>query len=193
MRRRRVGFVVMLAGGVLTTFAGSRYVSGAAAQDRARAEWEAMGARAAFEGVAAYAAREHQGAPAHGAPVARLIIPKVGMDEIVLEGVDDDAMNGGPGHFPGTPLPGGDGNSVISAHRDRHFRSLGAVGVGDTVVTEAGARRTRWVVVKRQIVDKDRAVLFPARTARLTLTTCWPIRYFGTAPDRLVLTAVPLS
>jgi LPXTG-site transpeptidase (sortase) family protein len=193
MLRRRLGFVVMLAGGVLTTFAGSRYVSGAAAQDQARAEWEAMSARAAFEGVAAYAGRERETALIHGAPVARLIIPKVGMDEIILEGVDDDAMNGGPGHFPGSPLPGGKGNSIISAHRDRHFRSLGGVSVGDTIVTEAGGRRTRWVVVKRQVVDKDRPVLFPASTAKLTLTTCWPIRYFGTAPDRLILTATPVS
>ena len=183
----------MIAGGVLTTFAGSRYVSGAAAQDRARREWEAMSARAAFEGAAAAASVGREVAVVHGAPVARLLIPKIRLDEIVLEGIDYDAMNGGPGHFPGSPLPGAAGNSIISAHRDRHFRNLGLVMVGDTIVTESGSRTTRWVVVKRQVVDKDRPVLFPAKTATLTLTTCWPIQYFGTAPDRLILTAKPVS
>jgi sortase A len=129
----------------------------------------------------------------HGAPVARLQIAKIGLDEIVLEGIDDEAMNGGPGHYPGSPLPGAKGNSIISAHRDRHFRHLGELAVGDTLVTQSGTLTTRWVIVKRQVVGKERPVLFPAKTATLTLTTCWPIRYFGTAPDRLILTALPIS
>lgn len=192
MMRRRLGLAFMLAGGVLTTFAGSRYVSGAAAQDRARREWEAISARAAYEGAAASALTERAVAVVHGAPVARLLIPKIRLDEIVLEGIDDEALNGGPGHYPGSPLPGQPGNSIISAHRDRHFRTLGGVAVGDTIVTQSGSKTTQWIVVKRQVVDKDRPVLFPAKTATLTLTTCWPIGYFGSAPERLILTAKPI-
>jgi sortase A len=183
----------MIAGGVMTTFAGSRYVSGAAAQDRARREWDAMSAHAAFDDVMKAVAPKADVVVRHGAPVARLQIPKIGLDEIVLEGVDDEAMNGGPGHYPGSPLPGGAGNSIISAHRDRHFRHLGELAVGDTIVTQSGTTTARWVVVKRQVVGKERPVLFPAKKATLTLTTCWPIRYFGTAPDRLILTALPIS
>ena len=193
MTRRRIGFALVIAGGVMTTFAGSRYVSGAAAQDRARREWEALTARAAFDEVVKSVAPSANVAIRHGSPVARLQVPRIGLDEIVLEGIDDDALNGGPGHYPGSPLPGGAGNSIISAHRDRHFRNLGRVGVGDTIVTESGTATTRWVVTKRQVVGKDRPVLFPTRTATLTLTTCWPIRYFGTAPDRLILTARPVA
>ena len=193
MIRRRVGFALMIAGGVMTTFAGSRYVSGAAAQDRARREWDAQEASDAFDKTLAAVAPRGDVAIRHGAPVARLQIAKIGLDEIVLEGIDDDAMNGGPGHYPGSPLPGGKGNSIISAHRDRHFRHLGELVLGDTVVTQSGTITTRWVIVKRQVVGKERPVLFPSRTATLTLTTCWPIRYFGTAPDRLILTALPVS
>ena len=192
MTRRRIGFALVIAGGLLTTFAGSRYVSGAAAQDRARREWDEITASAAYDEALASTALKSDVVIRHAAPVARLQIPKIGLDEIVLEGIDDEAMNGGPGHFPGSPLPGGAGNSVISAHRDRHFRDLGQVAVGDTIVTQAGAKTTKWVVVKRTVVDKDRPVLFPTKTATLTLTTCWPIRYFGTAPDRLILTARPI-
>ena len=193
MTRRRLGFALMIAGGVMTTFAGSRYVSGAAAQDRARREWEAMSARAAFDDAVTAAARGQNVAVVHGAPVARLQIPRIDLDEIVLEGIDDDAMNGGPGHYPGSPLPGDSGNSILSAHRDRHFRNLGKLAVGDTIVTESGSKRTIWVITRRQVVDKDARVLFPSKTATLTLTTCWPIQYFGTAPDRLILTAKPIA
>ena len=192
MTRRRIGFALLIAGGAMTTFAGSRYVSGAAAQDRARREWDAMAASAAFDAVVAATAPATDVRIRHGAPVARLWIPRIGLDEIVLEGVDDDAMNGGPGHYPGSPLPGGAGNSIISAHRDRHFRNLGQVAIGDTIVTQSGAATVKWVVVKRRVVDKDGAVLFPSKEKVLTLTTCWPIRYFGSAPDRLILTARPV-
>jgi sortase A len=192
MTRRRIGFALVIAGGLLTTFAGSRYVSGAAAQDRARREWDEITARNAYDEALASTAQKSDVVIRHAAPVARLQIPKIGLDEIVLEGIDDEAMNGGPGHFPGSPLPGGAGNSIISAHRDRHFRDLGQVAVGDTIVTQSGAKTTKWVVVKRKVIDKDIPVLFPSKTATLTLTTCWPIRYFGSAPDRLILTALPI-
>jgi len=193
MTRRRIGFALLIAGGGLTTFAGSRYVSGAAAQDRARREWDEMSASAAYDATVAATAQRADVVIRHAGPIARLLIPKIGLDEIVLEGIDDEAMNGGPGHYPGSPLPGGAGNSIISAHRDRHFRNLGQLVIGDTIVTQSGAKTTKWVVVKRKVVDKERPVLFPSKTATLTLTTCWPIRYFGTAPDRLILTALPVS
>jgi sortase A len=193
MTRRRIGFAFLIAGGALTTFAGSRYVSGAVAQDRARQEWDALTASAAFDAAVKSVAPSTEVTIRHAAPVARLQIPKIGLDEIVLEGIDDEAMNGGPGHYPGSPLPGGAGNSIISAHRDRHFRKLDELAVGDTIVTQSGATTTRWVVTKRKVVDKERPVLFPTKVATLTLTTCWPIRYFGTAPDRLIITATPVS
>jgi sortase A len=193
MNRRRIGFALLIAGGAMTTFAGSRYVSGAAAQDRARAEWDAMAARNAFDAVVSATAPRTDVAIRHGGPVARLWIPKIDLDEIVLEGVDDDAMNGGPGHYPGSPLPGQAGNAIISAHRDRHFRNLGQLAIGDTIVTQSGGEMVKWIVTKRRVVDKEGALLFPSKERKLTLTTCWPIRYLGTAPDRLILTALPAA
>ena len=130
---------------------------------------------------------------ADGAPVARLVIPKIGLDEIVLEGVDGEALNAGPGHLPGTALPGERGNAVISAHRDRHFKHFDRIDVGDTITTESAARRNRWVVISTRVVDADAPALFRTTDATLTLTTCWPIRYVGTAPERLIVTAKPVS
>ncbi|HMC56733.1 MAG TPA: class D sortase, partial [Gemmatimonadaceae bacterium] len=128
----------------------------------------------------------------NGAPVARLLIPRLGMDAIVLEGVDADVLNAGPGHVPGSAYPGERGNAVISAHRDRHFAHLGEIRVGDTLSTESGTHHDRWVVISKRVIDADAPALFRTTTATLTLTTCWPIRYLGTAPERLIVTARPL-
>ena len=176
-------------------FAGGRYGVGAWQQQEARRAWEESEAQA----VVALARRASMidafnGGPiVPGAAVARLLIPRLGLDEIVLEGVDDYALNGGPGHLPGSVFPGERGNSIISAHRDRHFAPLGSIQVGDTVVTEAGANATTWVVISKRVIDADAPALFHTRDATLTLTTCWPIRYLGTAPERLLVTAKPLT
>ncbi|MHB1225361.1 MAG: sortase domain-containing protein, partial [Gemmatimonadaceae bacterium] len=85
------------------------------------------------------------------------------------------------------------GNSVVSAHRDMHFRRLGELRAGDTVVTVTEYHRKTWRITGRRIVSADAAALFPTPDATLTLTTCWPMRYIGPAPDRLLLTAEPVD
>jgi sortase A len=101
-------------------------------------------------------------------------------------------LNGGPGHFPGSVLPGNPGNSILSAHRDRHFRRVGELSVGSRIRTETRERSVQWVVTERRVVSKDTPALFREPDATLTLTTCWPIRYFGAAPDRLLIIAKPV-
>ena len=124
-----------------------------------------------------------------GSPVARLWIESIELDEIVLEGVGPIELNGGPGHFPGSVLPGDAGNSIISAHRDRHFRRVGELSVGSRIRTQTREGTVEWVVKERRIVSKDMPSLFEESEATLTLTTCWPVRYFGPAPDRLLIVA----
>ena len=128
-----------------------------------------------------------------GTPVARLLIPSIDLDEIVMEGVGPVELNGGPGHFPGSVLPGEPGNSILSAHRDRHFRRVGELGIGARFRTETRKGAIEWVVTERRIVSRDTPALFDESEATLTLTTCWPIRYFGPAPDRLLIVAKPAS
>lgn len=128
-----------------------------------------------------------------GAPVARLVIPAIDLDEIVTEGVGPVELNGGPGHFPGSVLPGAEGNSILSAHRDRHFRRVGELTIGSRIRTETRTSSTDWVVTERRVVSRDTPSLFEASETTLTLTTCWPLRYFGPAPDRLLIIAKPAS
>ena len=124
-----------------------------------------------------------------GSPVARLSIGSIDLDEIVLEGVGPVELNGGPGHFPGSVLPGAAGNAILSAHRDRHFRRVGELVVGAKIRTQTRDGVVDWVVTERRIVSKDTPSLFEETDATLTLTTCWPVRYFGPAPDRLLIIA----
>ena len=164
------------------------------AQERARNEWDARVARAAVErGRASSREAALPPEPAIGTPVARLVIPKIGLDDIVLEGVTDAALNGGPGHLPGSVSPGQTGNSVLSAHRDRHFRRLGELEIGDTIVTYTEHDTTSWRVAGRKVVTSGAPVLRREHEPVLTLTTCWPIGYLGGAPERLILKAVPIT
>jgi len=182
-------------GALLLSFAGARYAHGALRQDAARRAWEAAEAASAFSIAAKALDSQGLGVPwSIGAPIARLVIPVLGLDEIVIEGVGDDELNAGPGHLPGSVLPGERGNAVISAHRDRHFSRLGSLQVGDEVTTETAAgQRVKWIVISRRVVASHAAALFSTPDPTLTLTTCWPIRYVGPAPERLVVTAKPVG
>jgi sortase A len=73
-------------------------------------------------------------------PVARIRLPAHGIDLIVLDGVSGRTLAFGPGHMPGTPLPGRAGVTVIAGHRDTHFRFLRDVQAGDEILVEAPGR-----------------------------------------------------
>jgi sortase A len=189
--RRSLGVVLIVGGVFVLSLAGTRYAQGAIAADGARTAWDERSAQVAVALARSFANHHDRVTLVEGAPIARLVIPKIGLDEIVLEGVESEALNAGPGHLPGSPLPGERGNAIISAHRDRHFKHFDEIDVGDTVTTEWGARRDRWVVISTRVVDENAPALVRTPDATLTLTTCWPIRYVGSAPERLIVTAKP--
>jgi len=190
--RRKVAALGLLVGGLsVVGWTGSIYARGWLAQERARSAWEAKLARAAVEKGRAALAGDTPTIPHEGAPVARLLIPRIGLDDVVLEGVTEATLNGGPGHLPGSVLPAAKGNAIISAHRDRHFRRLGELGIGDTIITQTEQNTTTWVVKSRKVVERAVPALYSAPEPTLTLTTCWPIGYLGGAPERLIIKAVP--
>jgi LPXTG-site transpeptidase (sortase) family protein len=192
--RKAIGFTFFVSGGLLLSFAAGRYVVGFTRADRARSAWEAAQAKNAVARARAVALnRSPVPAPADGTPVGRLVIPRIDLDEIVLEGIETEDLNAGPGHLPGSVMPGERGNAIVSAHRDRHFNHFDALKVGDTVVTESRVGQTTWVIVSQRVVDKDARALFRTSDTTLTLTTCWPIRYLGSAPSRLIVTAKPIK
>jgi sortase A len=186
---RVFGIAVLAIGLIIVTVIGVQYLRGAVARERARAEWTKVMRSSTISAITSLGLTR----VASGAPVVRVIIPSIRLDEVVVEGLSDKDLWAGPGHMPGTVFPGQNGNSVISAHRDRHFHRLDDLRVGDVVETQTAAVSVRWRVTQRRVVGKDERVIFESQTPMLTLTTCWPTRYVGPAPDRLLLTAEPVS
>jgi sortase A len=187
--QRAFGAAVLAVGAILVAVVAVRMLRGSVARERARAEWTKVMKSSTMSAIASLGLTR----VSSGAPVVRVIIPSIRLDEVVVEGLKDKDLWAGPGHMPGTVFPGQNGNSVISAHRDRHFHRLDDVRVGDMIETQTPLMSVMWRITQRRVVGKDEAAIFEAQTPMLTLTTCWPTRYVGPAPDRLLLTAEPVS
>lgn len=191
-RGRWAASALPIAGGAMLLIVSATSIArGAIARDAARSRWAELEAVRAVRAGRSRAGASNGWSTARGTPVARLVIPRLGLDEVVVEGVGDDDLRAGPGHMTGSALPGDSGNAVISAHRDRHFHPLARIAVGDTIVTESDRGTVTWTVARLRVVDADAPALRTSQTPLLTLTTCWPVRFFGPAPERLIVEATP--
>jgi sortase A len=125
-----------------------------------------------------------------GAAIGRLEIPRLHVSAIVRTGTDARTLRLAIGHIGGTALPGEVGNMGLAAHRDTFFRRLGEIREDDVVrlVTPTGAFSYR--VAGTKIVEPQETwVLDPTETPALTLITCYPFRYIGSAPQRFIVRA----
>ena len=127
---------------------------------------------------------------AEGAVLGRIEIPRVGVSALVLEGVTGSTLRRGVGHISGTPLPRLPGNIGLAGHRDTVFRGLKDIRKGDPVTLDTLDGTYRYVVDWAQVVDPDDiGVLAVSNRAELTLVTCYPFYYVGSAPERFVVRA----
>jgi sortase A len=125
-----------------------------------------------------------------GDTVAKLEIPRLNTQLYVVEGDDDRDLRRGPGHMPGTALPGATGNSVIAGHRDTHFRVLKGIHRGDDIVIDTDAGKFLYRVSKISVVRPSNiAALKASAEPVLHLITCYPFYYAGPAPERFVVEA----
>jgi sortase A len=100
--------------------------------------------------------------PTAGSAVAMLLIPRLGLSSIVIEGAEDAQLKLGPGHIRGTSFPGDGGNIGIAGHRDTFFRPLRYVRKDDTIEVTAYDREYSYKVVSTAIVSPDDVtVLYP--------------------------------
>ncbi len=87
-----------------------------------------------------------------------LRIPKLGLETAYYEGVHPRVLEQGPGHWPGTALPGEAGNAVLSGHRSTYtapFRGLTELASGDDVLVVVGGEEVRYRVFETLIVDAE--------------------------------------
>jgi sortase A len=125
-----------------------------------------------------------------GGLIGRISIPRLRLSAIVLEGTSTTTLRRAVGHIAGTALPGGPGNVGIAGHRDTYFRPLRNIRQDDfiTLTTPLGEYRYR-VVSARVVSPTDVEVLGSSAGEILTLVTCYPFYFVGSAPDRFIVRA----
>ncbi|MBW3591940.1 MAG: class E sortase [Actinobacteria bacterium] len=129
--------------------------------------------------------------PDPGDAYALMQIPKIDLDVAVVEGVSVADLKKGPGHYPGSAVPGGLGNFVVSGHRTTYggpFGDLDKVEIGDEItVIDRNQKVHKYVVSETKIVlPSEVGVIARTDEARLTLTTCHPK---FSARERLIVVA----
>jgi len=122
--------------------------------------------------------------------IAWIEIPRLQISTAVLEGDDDLALDLGAGHIPGTALPSATGNIGIAAHRDSFFRSLGGIEPNDSIRLRTQNGDWEYTVESTRIVKPSEvSVLANSVQPVLTLVTCYPFHYVGSAPLRFIVRA----
>lgn len=136
------------------------------------------------------ARRQDRPAMKPGSLVGRIEIPRIKVSATVREGSDDKTLKRAAGHIPNTSLPGEDGNVGIAAHRDSFFRNLRNIKEGDEIrmVTTWGTYRYE-VHSLKIVTPNDVHVLNPGPEPLMTLVTCYPFNYVGSAPKRFIVQA----
>jgi sortase A len=128
--------------------------------------------------------------PARGAAIAILSIPRLDLSTLVIEGTEEQELKVAPGHIPGTSLPGNGGNMAVAGHRDTFFRPLRLIRLNDTITVRTHQREFQYRVVSTEIVSpQDVRVLNPVGHETLTLVTCYPFYFVGSAPSRFIVHA----
>lgn len=156
---------------------------------------------ALFVGAHAWAESERQrgleafvsaGAPADlgHSPLAVLRIGAISLEVPVYDGTAEHNLYRGAGLVEGTALPGSHGNSGIAAHRDSFFRGLEDVAVGDLVELDTPDGRYAYRVTAVSVVEPaDVHVLADTGARVVTLVTCFPFHFVGSAPQRYIVRA----
>lgn len=166
------------------------YASAALHQENAKAAFNVLRTNAHSEPVSARAVEPPPEAPINGQVLGVLDIPRIGLSSIVEQGADSRVLRESVGHIPGTALPGQDGNIALAAHRDTYFRHLSELKPGEKIIFHSiSATYTYDVVSTRVVQPTDTAVLAETNVPTLTLVTCYPFYYVGSAPKRFVLVA----
>lgn len=128
--------------------------------------------------------------PTEGDTIGSLTIPALKQTIPIIHGTDEDELEKGIGHFSQSVLPGENNNSVLSGHRDTVFARLGELKIGNELIVDTAAGTFTYRISDIRIVHKDdRTIIVPTDHAVLTVSTCYPFRFIGSAPDRYILTA----
>lgn len=129
-------------------------------------------------------------APAKGSTIGRIEIPRLGVSAVIRAGIDARTLRLAVGYIPGTALPGEKGNVGLAGHRDTFFRKLRDINPDDEIRVTTRDGVFRYFVQRTNIVQpSDVSVLNATGYPALTLVTCYPFTYIGSAPQRFIVRA----
>ena len=127
---------------------------------------------------------------ATGTKMGTISVSQIHLTAPVIEGVSDSDLRRGVGHVPGSAQSGGLGNMVLAAHRDTIFRSLRLIQKGMDIQVAGPDGIFHYQVDSLQVVAPDRLdVLEIASRPEVTLITCYPFNFIGSAPMRFIVKA----
>lgn len=130
-----------------------------------------------------------------GDTIGSLYIPRLDREIAIVEGTNEDDLKHGVGHYTGTGFPGDNKQILLSGHRDTVFRNFGELKDGDEFHVQMEHGTFIYVIndQETQIVPADdTTVIDPTLDDEvLTVSTCYPFSFIGSAPDRYVLHAYP--
>lgn len=128
-----------------------------------------------------------------GETIGVLYIPRLDRELPIVEGTDEEELAQGVGHYRDSGLPGENRQILLSGHRDTVFRQFGELEHGDEFHIQMEHGTFIYVIHDHEIVPADdTTVIDPNRQEEyLTVSTCYPFTFVGSAPDRYVLYAYP--
>jgi sortase A len=127
---------------------------------------------------------------AEGGVIGEIDVPRLGIQTMVVEGDSNRILRRAVGHMPETPLPWESGNVALAGHRDSFFRPLRNVRSGDAITLKTVNGDFQYEVESTEVVPANDMHVLEASSGRtLTLITCFPFYYVGSAPNRFVVRA----
>ena len=123
-----------------------------------------------------------------------LSIPALEETYPIIEGTDEEMLMKGVGHYATTALPGGNEQILLSGHKGTVFQRLGELQPGDRFIVDMGYGSYEYEMLESEIVAADdTTVITPRGEEVLTLSTCYPFSYIGSASERYIIYAYPVA
>lgn len=123
-------------------------------------------------------------------PIGVLSIPSLKVKWPIVEGVTNDRLAKGVGHYPDSADPGEVGNAIYAGHREMGLKKIGELTIGDEIHIETLDGTYIYKITETRIVgNQDRSVYIENDQPILTIITCYPFNYIGSAPERYIVTA----
>lgn len=132
--------------------------------------------------------------PITGEVVGEIRVPRLNLQAVIVEGDSGEVLGKAVGHTPGTAMPGEWGNVALAGHRDRLFRPLREIQQGDVITIQTAGESFNYEVESTFVVaPTETEVLHSTSRKELTLITCFPFNYVGSAPHRFIVRAREVS